>query len=139
MLAGILLAPRSGREMRGGLADRAGEARQRGSETYFDARERLRERVSSGADTTTTPDLTPTRGPTRPAEPDFELSPEPSPEKLNAERPFLRDVSQAGPDEDPAKAAPESGRSDELRRKIRETRNRLNTRDNSEGGGGDAR
>src|SRR3712207_2501352 len=37
ILAGILLAPRSGRELRGSIADRAGEARERSRETYFEA------------------------------------------------------------------------------------------------------
>src|SRR5829696_4316103 len=38
-LVGILLAPRSGKELRGSLANRAGEARERGRETYFDAQD----------------------------------------------------------------------------------------------------
>ena len=45
-LVGILLAPRSGRELRGSLANRAGEARERGRETYFDAQEQMRERLA---------------------------------------------------------------------------------------------
>src|SRR3712207_8232756 len=43
-LVGVLLAPRSGRELRGSLANRAGEARERGRETYFEAQERMRDR-----------------------------------------------------------------------------------------------
>src|SRR4028119_723700 len=46
ILAGILLAPRSGRELRGSLANHAGEARERGRETYFDAQEQMRERLA---------------------------------------------------------------------------------------------
>src|SRR3712207_8870234 len=46
ILAGILLAPRSGRELRGSIADRAGEARERSRETYFEAQERMRERLA---------------------------------------------------------------------------------------------
>src|SRR5919112_5574883 len=46
ILAGILLAPRSGKEMRGSVAERAGEARERGRETLFEARERMQERLS---------------------------------------------------------------------------------------------
>src|SRR3712207_8436599 len=48
VLAGILLAPRSGRELRGSLANHAGEARERGRETYFDAQEQMRERLGEG-------------------------------------------------------------------------------------------
>src|SRR5918998_4301419 len=46
ILAGILLAPRSGRELRGSVVERAGEARERGRETLFEARERMQERLS---------------------------------------------------------------------------------------------
>ena len=49
-LAGILLAPRSGRELRGSIASRAGEARERGREGYFEARERARERAAAVRD-----------------------------------------------------------------------------------------
>src|SRR3712207_9449352 len=45
-LAGILLAARSGKELRGSIADRAGEARERSRETYFETQERMRERVA---------------------------------------------------------------------------------------------
>ena len=45
-ILGILLAPRSGKELRGSLANRAGEARERGRETYFDAQEQMRERLA---------------------------------------------------------------------------------------------
>ena len=46
--AGILLSPRSGKELRGSIANRAGEARERGRETYFEAQERARERLAEG-------------------------------------------------------------------------------------------
>ena len=46
ILAGILLAPRSGKELRGSVKERAGEARERGRETLFEARERVQERLS---------------------------------------------------------------------------------------------
>src|SRR5919205_3015539 len=46
ILAGILLAPRSGRELRGSVMERAGEARERGRESLFEARERMQERLS---------------------------------------------------------------------------------------------
>ena len=45
-LVGILLAPRSGRELRGSIANRAGEARERGRETYFEAQEQMRDRLA---------------------------------------------------------------------------------------------
>ena len=45
-LAGILLAPKSGRELRGSIASRAEEARERGRETYFEAQERVQERFA---------------------------------------------------------------------------------------------
>src|SRR5918999_2297289 len=45
-ILGVLLAPRSGKELRGSLANRAGEARERGRETYFDAQEQMRERLA---------------------------------------------------------------------------------------------
>src|SRR5918999_4131197 len=46
ILAGILLAPRSGKELRGSVMERAGEARERGRETLFEAQERMQERLS---------------------------------------------------------------------------------------------
>ncbi len=122
ILAGILLAPRSGRELRGSLANRAGEARERGRETYFDAQEQMRERlaeVREGA----------RRSPE--ATPEAEEGPSPFAEETATEapRPHLRDVSH-GVD---AQAADEAGgeaekRSEELRRKVRETRERLRGR-----------
>ena len=45
-LVGILLAPRSGKELRGSLANRAGEARERSRETYFGAQEQMRDRLA---------------------------------------------------------------------------------------------
>ncbi len=46
LLAGVLLAPRSGRELRGSIRDRAGEARERSRESLFEAQERMQERIS---------------------------------------------------------------------------------------------
>lgn len=150
ILAGILIAPKSGRETRGGLSNRAGEARQRGSETYFDARERLRERIfvapapgSSSNDLTRTP----SHGAPLSPEPDLRMPDIQEPDQpyrdvsTPAEPPpsgrgFLRDVSrgvedeQAGLDEAGVENPPASGdRPDELRRKIRETRERLKSYD----------
>ncbi|MGH3089007.1 MAG: YtxH domain-containing protein [Rubrobacteraceae bacterium] len=112
ILAGILLAPRSGRETRGSVMNRAGEARQRGRERYFDARERMRERASSAQESSS-----PAPGET--------FSPEPPAETGPASRPVLRDVSREAPE---AEDDVETSRSEELRRKVRETRERLRAR-----------
>jgi hypothetical protein len=111
VLAGVLLAPRSGRELRGSLSDRAGEARERGRESFFERREGMRERRAA---------LFEGRG--RPS------APQDTPEEAPRPRPHLREVSV-----DPEGAAPgpaggsatEAERSEELRRKVRETRERL--------------
>ena len=111
LLAGILVAPRSGRELRGTLADRAGEARERGRESYFEAREGMSERRSAA------------RG--RPAaSPGARTPPDEAPTEVS--RPRLRDVS--GGHEVPAEEAVEAERSEQLRRKVRETRERLRGR-----------
>src|SRR3712207_4334686 len=100
ILAGILLAPRSGRELRGSVVERAGEARERGRETLFEARERMQERLSEVREGSQH----------RPPE-----SSGPRPEDVALRRPYLRDVSGDAEGED-------AGRSEELRRKVRETR-----------------
>jgi gas vesicle protein len=94
MLAGILLAPRSGKELRGSVMERAGEARERSRETLFEARERMQERLSEAREGSH-------RGP---------------PEQPSALR----------PEDEPAGGDAE--RSEELRRKVRETRERLKGR-----------
>ncbi|MDP9409478.1 MAG: YtxH domain-containing protein [Actinomycetota bacterium] len=119
LLTGILLAPRSGRELRGSLANRAGEAHERGRETYFDAQEQMRERLAEFRE-----------GARRPPDPTSEAQdPTPSPGESGAARLHLRDVSY-GSDERVAGAAAggEAERSEELRRKVRETRERLRGR-----------
>jgi len=113
VLAGVLLAPRSGRELRGSLSDRAGEARERGRESFFERREGMRERRAAFREGRG-------RNPARQAPPEEE-----------APRPRLREVSVHP--EDPETDAPgpvggsatEAERSEELRRKVRETRERL--------------
>jgi hypothetical protein len=135
ILAGILLAPRSGRELRGSIADRAGEARERSRETYFEAQERMRERLAEA------------REGSRPRPEDADLMPAggagPSPEDetpVAQQRPQLRDVSrdvvEGGPGGDPGgEPGGEPERSEELRKKVRETRARLAERlDGSRGG-----
>ena len=110
VLAGVLLAPRSGRELRGSLSDRAGEARERGRESFFERREGMRERRAA---------LFEGRG--RPS------ARQDTPEE-EAPRSHLREVSvdPEGPDPGPVGGpATEAERSEELRRKVRETRERL--------------
>jgi len=107
ILAGILLAPRSGRELRGSVVERAGEARERGRETLFEARERMQERLSEVREGSQQ----------RPPE-----SSGPQPEDVAPRRPYLRDVSGDAEGEE------NTGRSEDLRRKVRETRARLKGR-----------
>ena len=114
-LVGILLAPRSGKELRGSLADRAGEARERGRETYFDAQEQMRERLAE------------VREGSRQHSEVVDLGgSSPSPGETVPSRPYLRDVSRDVESEDVEETnSPDAGRSEELRRKVRETRERL--------------
>ena len=130
ILAGILLAPRSGRELRGSIADRAGEARERGRETYFEAQERMRERLAEAREGSRR----------RPEDADLRADaagPPPEDETPVTQRqPRLRDVSRdvvgGEPEEDSGLGAE---RSEELRKKVRETRARLAERlDGSRGG-----
>jgi hypothetical protein len=109
ILAGILLAPRSGKELRGSVKERAGEARERGRETLFEARERVQERLSEARE-----------GP-RP-EPSADARPE---DAATPPRSHLR-ASRGGVEDGPA--GRDAERSEELRRKVRETRARLKGR-----------
>ncbi|MBA3794426.1 MAG: YtxH domain-containing protein [Rubrobacter sp.] len=118
LLAGVLLAPRSGRELRGSLSNRAGEARERGRESYFEAQEGMRDRVAASREV-----RRPRPGP----------EPEEPPANTAAAGPHLRDVSSGV---EPSQTEDFSGeafsgeaeRSEELRRKVRETRERLRDR-----------
>ena len=141
---GILLSPKSGRELRGSIADRAGEARERGRETYFDAQERARERFAEARDRPPPGDDAPENAPSpRPAGPPRgtlaaasveEPVAEPSEEPIVVERPVREEPPLRGV---PAAAPPETGGdSDELRRRIRETRSRLRERLDGPGGAG---
>lgn len=129
-LVGILFAPRSGRDLRGSVAARAGEARERSRESYFEARERAQERLARARETAAQRErevfeeetLRPSPG---------EAIPMPAPEETPAEpgepqRNPLRDVSRDAPPE-AAESPPDEG-SEELRRKIQETRDRLRDR-----------
>jgi hypothetical protein len=109
ILAGILLAPRSGKELRGSVKERAGEARERGRETLFEARERVQERLSEARE-----------GP-RP-EPSVDARPE---DAATPPRSHLR-ASRGGVED--GSAGRDAERSEELRRKVRETRARLKGR-----------
>jgi gas vesicle protein len=139
-LAGILFAPRSGKELRETLASRAGEARERGRETYFDAQEKMQERVSRASERPPRSGETynfqddDVTDPLPALEPD---APEPGPEPLvetpaetSLSPPPLRDVSWDSPrDERGGASRPDSGEDpEELRRRIQETRSRLRAR-----------
>ena len=141
-LAGILLAPKSGRELRGSIASRAGEARERGRETYFEAQERVQERFAESRERPpqrgeTTPeqaeDPLPTLGPPTAPEPVLGHDPpagapaEAFPETSAGAPPVpppLRDVSWDAPRQAPG----EEPDPEEIRRKIQETRSRLRAR-----------
>ena len=110
LLAGVLLAPRSGRELRGSLANRAGEARERGRESYFEAQEGMRDRVAASREV---------------RRPGPEAPPANAPANTPTAGPHLRDVSSGVEPAQTGDPAGEAERSEELRRKVRETRERL--------------
>jgi hypothetical protein len=119
ILAGILLAPRSGKELRGSVMEHAGEARERGRETLFEARERMQERLSEAREGSH-------------QRPPGSSGPRPE-DATPPRRPELRDVSREVEGEPGGRDAE---RSEELRRKVRETRARLTGR-RGVGEGGD--
>ena len=136
-LAGIFLAPKSGRELRGSIASRAGEARERSRETYFEAQERMQERMAEsrerpprsreGAHPEQVGAPLPGLGPTA-APPETILgaeTPDAAPEEVpRSATPPLRDVSW-----DVSRPEPrEEPDPEEVRRKIRETRSLLRAR-----------
>jgi YtxH-like protein len=129
-LAGILFAPRSGKELRGSIASRAGEARERGRETYFEAQERVQERFSEARERPFS--LGEARTEEAGAEPLPKLGPTAPEPMLNSEtltgtpsEPLpLRDVSWDAP----RPASGEEPGPEEIRRRIRETRSRLRER-----------
>jgi gas vesicle protein len=116
-LVGILLAPRSGRELRGSLANRAGEARERGRERYFGAQEQMRDRLAEAREGSRRPRPDAATGAANLG------GPPPPEEEAETPRPVLRDVSKdvVGGGEE----IPDAEKSEELRRKVRETRERL--------------
>ncbi len=120
VLAGILLAPRSGKELRGSITSRVGEARERSRESFFDAQEQAWERFAEVRDrppSTIAPEHA--AGPGS-ADPIFETHPE-EPPGPPPNSPPLRDVSR---DAEPVPG----GDLEDLRRRIRETRSRLQKR-----------
>ena len=121
LLAGVLLAPRSGKELRGSLANRAGEARERGRESYFETREGMRDRVAASREG---------RRPGPEPEAPFATATENTP----TAGPHLRDVSSGVEPAQVEDFAGEAERSEELRRKVRETRERLRGRRDLEQG-----
>ncbi len=118
ILAGIFLAPRSGRELRGSIRERTGQARERGRESLFEAQERMQERLSEVREGMNRP---PEAEPT-----DASLAEAPP---TSPSRPSLRDVSRDVGKDEPT--GPDAERSEELRSKVRETRARL--RENLDG------
>jgi YtxH-like protein len=131
VLAGVIFAPRSGRELRGSIADRAEEARERSRETLFEAQERLQERRSAAREGPRRPQAAPD-----PVEGVAGLGGTPLPDEPVPERPRLREVPRDVPGEAGAfgeepfgeETGREAERSEELRRKVRETRARLRGR-----------
>lgn len=119
-LAGVILSPRSGRELRGAFADRAGEARERGRERYFEAQERLQERISeSRAGSRRPPDV----------ERNVERETPSSASDFGArDRPPLRDVSRDVYEGDAGRDESSAARAEDLRAKVRQTRDRLRRR-----------
>ena len=128
LAAGILMSPRSGKELRGSIANHAGEARERGRETYFEAQERVQERFAEARERAprgeedrpirTVGDSLPKLDPSD-TEPLIEASPA---------SPTLRDVSRDAPQEVTPPASEEEPDPEEIRRKIQETRSRLRAR-----------
>jgi gas vesicle protein len=135
-LAGILLAPKSGKELRGSIANRAGEARERSRETYFEAQERVQERFAEARErgprgegdrsVRAVADTLPKFGSPDP-EPLIETSIE-EPVESPPVSPPLRDVSRDMPQEVTRLASEEEPDPEEIRRKIQETRSRLRAR-----------
>ena len=116
-LAGVLLTPRSGRELRSNLANRAEEARERSRETYFETQERLQERLAEAREGSSG---RPARGQEASLRTDSPAVEEP---ETFVGRPKLREVSSEDYEEEGAQTKP-----DDLRRKVQETRARLRER-----------
>jgi hypothetical protein len=120
-LAGILLTPKSGKELRGSIANRAGEAQERVQERFAEAREHA-PRGEEDRPIRTVEDSLPRLG-SPDAEPLID-SPVASPP---ASFP-LREVSRGAPQEVTRPVSEEKPDPEEIRRKIQETRSRLRAR-----------
>lgn len=138
VVAGMLFAPRSGKETRGSLTTGAGDARERGRETLFGARERLAERRAARRDRAPTDTAVVETAPrATDADPSFGADPDAGPE---APVQPLREVPRYPFEDEPrgAGASSEAGvEPEEVRRRIQETRSRLRerlARGESEGG-----
>ena len=127
-LAGILLAPKSGKELRGSIANRAGEARERSRETYFEAQERVQERFAEARERSPSGDED--RSVRAVGDPLPKLDPSDAESLIEASpaSPTLRDVSRDAPQEVTRPASEEEPDPEEIRRKIQETRSRLRAR-----------
>ena len=134
ILAGILLAPRSGKELRGSIADRAGEARERSRETYFEAQERMRERLAEAREGSRPRPEDTDHMTAGAAGPSFEDETPATAQRRPQLRDVSRDVAEGEPGGEPEEETA-TERSEELRKKVRETRARLTERlDGSRGG-----
>src|SRR5918994_7264884 len=86
-VAGILVAPKSGKELRGSIANRAGEAREKGRETYFEAQEQMRDRLAEAREGSSQRPGVVDLGGSSPTQGETER-------EARAPRPYLRDVSR---------------------------------------------
>ncbi|CAN5604332.1 hypothetical protein BH20ACT10_BH20ACT10_25710 [soil metagenome] len=140
ILAGILLAPKSGKETRGTISDRAGEAREKSRERYFDTQENMRERFSANRDGGSRRGFERSEATVSPGAAD-DGPPAEDDGGETRERPVLRDVSRDVPDDggdvgdvgsggggDSGDGGGGVGRSEERCRKVRDTRERLRAR-----------
>jgi hypothetical protein len=130
VIAGMLFAPRSGKETRGAMTTGAGAARERGRETLFGTRERLEERLSArryrSPREREARHAAPGAGDDRPTEaasPAAEPHPEPRPRLHEVPRRPVGEESGGAGGTGEAVGDPE-----ELRRRILETRSRLRAR-----------
>lgn len=128
-VAGLLIAPRSGRELRVAMSSRAGEARERGREGYFEARESARERLAEMREPGPV-DENAAEMPLGEAFPEEPEEAEPA-KDMPEDPPGPRAVAPEEVSEEEAAEDPEA-----LRRRIQQTRERLRSRKAGDGTGG---
>lgn len=141
-VTGILIAPRSGRELRGAVSSRAGEARERGREGYFEARERARERLAGMQEPRPAKEDA-VEMPLGETFPDEAVPAGSAPEEPEEPAPGLRAVPRQEDREEPGDSG-ETGESgaapgeredpEALRRRVRQTRERLRSRRSGDSG-----